>query len=522
MFRRVLIANRGEIAVRIIRAVHELGAEAVAVYSEADRAALHVRLADYAYPVGPAPAGRSYLDEAGILDAARRSGAEAIHPGYGFLSENASFARACAAAGIVFVGPTPEALALMGDKVAARKLAAEAGVPTVPGTADPIRDDREAGAAARRVGYPLLIKAAAGGGGKGMRVVRAAADLLPALTQARSEAASSFGDGSVYLERLVERPRHIEVQLFGDGIGRVEHLGERECSLQRRFQKVVEEAPAPNLPDDVRRRLWEAAVAAASAARYGGAGTIEFLYEPSTGNFYFLEMNARLQVEHPVTELVTGVDLVQAQLRLAAGASLAQALGQAQVASSKGLGKGHSSLITHHSSLHAIEARISAEDPAVNWLPSTGKLGVVREPGGLGVRVDSACEPGQEVTVHYDPLLAKLIVWGRTRVEAIARLRRAADEYLLTGVRTTLPFHRWLARDAAFCAGDLSTAFIAERWRPAEMEAQPDDGQARAAALAAAYDLAERARSTAVQHRNGAAAEEISRWRTLGRREALR
>jgi acetyl/propionyl-CoA carboxylase alpha subunit len=516
----VLVANRGEIAVRVIRAIHELGAEAVAVFSEADRDALHVRLADFAYPIGPAPAAQSYLNGAAILEAARRGGAQAVHPGYGFLSENADFARECEGAGLVFVGPTPEALGLMGDKVAARRLAAAAGVPTVPGTAEPV-EDAAALAAAGEIGFPLLIKAAAGGGGKGMRAVDQGDDLPAALAQARREAQSSFGDGRVYLEKAVQRPRHVEVQLFGDGTGRVLHLEERDCSLQRRFQKVVEEAPAPSFPEGVRTRLWEAAVGAAGAARYRGAGTIEFLYEPGSERFYFLEMNARLQVEHPVTEMVAGVDLVQAQLRLAAGAALEEALGGGGEEASR-----HSS----RQRWHAVEARIMAEDPLNGWLPSTGTLGLVREPGGLGVRVDSACEPGQAVSVHYDPLLAKLICWGRSREEALARLRRALDEYVLTGVRSSLPFHRWLVRQPDFLAGDVSTAYIGERWEPVatSMGDQADGAgtaamlkgeQIRAAALVAASAVAERERLAGAggarpQHGTG------SRWRSAARKEA--
>ncbi len=516
MFKRVLVANRGEIAVRVIRAIHELGAEAVAVFSEADRDALHVRLADFAYPIGPPPAAQSYLNGAAILEAARLGGAQAVHPGYGFLSENADFARECEGAGLVFVGPTPEALGLMGDKVAARRLAAAAGVPTVPGTAEPV-EDAAALAAAGEIGFPLLIKAAAGGGGKGMRAVGQGDDLPAALAQARREARSSFGDGRVYLEKAVLRPRHVEVQLFGDGTGRVLHLGERDCSLQRRFQKVVEEAPAPDLPAGVRTRLWEAAVAAAGAARYRGAGTIEFLYEPGSERFYFLEMNARLQVEHPVTEMVAGVDLVQAQLRLAAGAALEEALGGAGEDSSR-------------QRWYAVEARIMAEDPLNGWLPSTGTLGQVREPGGLGVRVDSACEPGQTVSVHYDPLLAKLICWGRSREEALARLRRALDEYVLTGVRSSLPFHRWLVRQPDFLAGDVSTAYIGERWEPvatsmgnqaggAGTAALLEEDQIGAAALVAASAVAERERLAGAggsrpQHGTG------SRWRSAARNEA--
>lgn len=499
MFRRVLIANRGEIAVRIIRACHELGVEAVAVYSEADRDALHARLADYAYEIGPAPAAQSYLRADAMLEAARAAGAEAIHPGYGFLAENAGFAQACAAAGVVFVGPSPEALALMGDKLAARKLAAQVGVLTAPGTLEPV-GDIDALAAAREIGFPLLIKAAAGGGGKGMRAVRSEEELITALTQARSEASSSFGEGSVYLERLIERPRHIEVQLFGDGRGRVVHLGERECSIQRRYQKVVEESPAPGLPTEVRARLWDSAVRLAAAAKYGGAGTIEFLHEPSSGECYFLEMNARLQVEHPVTEQVTGVDLVQAQLRLAAGESLDDALGEYTVGGSA----------------HAIEVRVSAEDPDGQWFPSTGTIQLLREPGGPGIRMDSACEPGLEVGVHYDPLLAKLIAWGRSRDEAIGRLRRALDEYILTGVRTTLPFHRWLVRDEGFLAGDFSTAFIAEQWRPEE-RAEPPPGVRGTAQAVLMSQIDEQRRRRQVTPTGGASP--TSAWRRAGRAE---
>jgi len=479
-----------------------LGVEAVAVYSEADRDALHVRLADYAYEIGPAPAAQSYLRADTVLEAAQAAGAEAIHPGYGFLSENAAFARACAAAGVAFIGPSPEALALMGDKLAARSLAAQVGVMTAPGTLEPVRD-AGALAAAREIGFPLLIKAAAGGGGKGMRAVHSDEELIAALIQARSEASSSFGDGSVYLERLIERPRHIEVQLFGDGRGRVVHLGERECSIQRRYQKVVEESPAPGLPAGVRARLWDSAVRLAAAAKYGGAGTIEFLYEPSSGECYFLEMNARLQVEHPVTEQVTGVDLVQAQLRLAAGEALDDALGEHAI----------------HSGMHAIEVRVGAEDPDGQWFPSTGTVQLLREPGGPGIRVDSACEPGLEVGVHYDPLLAKLITWGRSREEAISRLRRALDEYILTGVRTTLPFHRWLVRDEGFLRGDLSTAFIAERWRPEE-RAEPSSEEQRAAGAALKDQVDEQRRRRQATPAGNTIPTSV--WRTAGRAEGQR
>jgi len=522
MFSRVLVANRGEIALRVMRSASALGWRTVAIHTDLDRAALHVRAADAAVRV------ESYLNAEAILAAAQKSEAQAIHPGYGFLSENPAFARACRDEGIVFVGPSPEAMALMGDKVAARQLAASVGVPTVPGTPEPVTEDAAAAKAAAAIGYPLLIKAAAGGGGKGMRAVRSAKELLPSLAQARSEAAASFGDGSVYLEKLVERPRHIEVQLFGDGTGRVEHLGERECSIQRRYQKVVEESPAPDLPDDVRRAMWRAAVDAASAAKYAGAGTIEFLYESSTQRFYFLEMNARLQVEHPVTEQVTGVDLVQAQLRLASGSPLDEALWGEAGGPIENPKSGDPRERVIQNPVHAIEARIYAEDPFNSWLPSTGTLGVVRESGGLGVRVDSACEPGQEVTVYYDPLLAKLIAWGRSRDEAIARLRRALDEYLLTGVRTSLPFHRWLVRDEAFLKADLSTAFIAERWRPDEVASAAPENQMHAAALVAAHAAAPGRLVVAPRTPpNGraplaGAAPSDSNWRRAARRDALR
>lgn len=457
MFRRVLVANRGEIAVRVIRAIHELGAEAVAVYSDADRGARHVRMADHAVRIGPAPASESYLDGSAILAAARATGAEAIHPGYGFLSERGDFARACARDGITFVGPSPATLDVTGDKVSARALALQAGARLVPGTPGPIGPDADASGEASRIGYPLLIKAAAGGGGKGMQVVREAAELAPALESARRIAVAAFGDDGVYLERLVVHARHVEVQVFGDGHGDVVAIGDRDCSIQRRYQKVIEEAPAPGLPPATRARLHADAIAIARAARYGGAGTVEFLYDPEAGDAYFMEVNARLQVEHPVTEAVSGVDLVHAQLHLAAGASMYEALA---------LAGWRDAIDGTVPPVVAIEARICAEDPGSGWTPSTGRLGIVREPGGPGVRVDSACEPGLEVGIDYDSLLAKVIAWGPTRTVALARLRRALDEHVVTGVATTLPVLRWIARHPAFSVGGVPTSFLADHWRP--------------------------------------------------------
>ncbi len=443
-FGKVLIANRGEIAVRVIRACREEGIATVAVFSEADREALHVQMADEAYPIGPAPATESYLAIDRIVRVAKAAGADAIHPGYGFLAENAAFAEACAAAGVTFIGPPPAALRAMGDKTAARRVARSVGVPTIPGTLEPVADDAAARAVAREIGYPVMIKAALGGGGKGMRLVRREADLEAALRMARGEAAGAFGDAAVYLEKALEEPRHIEVQLLADAHGRVIHLGERECSIQRRHQKLIEEAPSPAVDPALRARLGEAAVRIARAAGYVNAGTAEFLLDRA-GNFYFLEMNARLQVEHPVTELVTGVDLVRRQLRIAAGEPLD--LEQADVA-----WRGW-----------AIECRINAEDPFAGWLPSPGRITAWRPPAGPWVRDDSGVYPGFTVPRFYDTLLAKLIVWGEDRPAALARLARALAEYRVAGVRTTIPVLRRVIEHEEFRAGRLSTAFL-DRW----------------------------------------------------------
>ena len=444
MFGRILIANRGEIAVRVIRACRELGVETVAVYSEADAAALHVSLADRAVCIGPAPAADSYLSTAAVLAAARETAANAIHPGYGFLSENHEFAGACAAAGIAFIGPPADVIARMGSKIAARQLIAQAGVPVVPGETPSEQTDEAIAAAARQLGLPVVIKPSEGGGGIGMKRVREDAALLPAIAQSRREALAAFGDGTLYVERLIDRPRHVEIQVLADRHGRIIHLSERECSLQRRHQKVVEETPSPALTPGLRARMGDAAVAVARAARYVNAGTVEFLLE-GTGEharFYFLEMNTRLQVEHPVTEQATGVDLVAAQIRVAAGEPL-----RWSQADFKPRG-------------HAIEVRVYAEDPQHDHLPQAGRLLLYREPSMPGVRIDTGVTEGTEVSVHYDPLMAKLIAWGETREAARRRAIEALRAYPILGIRTNLPFLIRLLEHPRFVSGDIDTGFI--------------------------------------------------------------
>src|SRR5690349_6426187 len=441
MFQKILVANRGEIAVRVIRACHELGIAAVAVFSEVDRAALHVQRADEAYPIGPAPAAESYLSIERILDAAKKSGAEAIHPGYGFLSENPSFARACAKAGVNFIGPPASAMEAMGSKTRARQNMEKAGVPFVPGTAKGLRSAKEAEQMAVKLGFPVMLKAAAGGGGKGMRLIDSPADLPSAFDAARSEASRAFGDDEVYLEKAIVNPRHIEMQVLADEHGNTVYLGERECSLQRRHQKVLEEAPSPRVDPDMRRRMGEVAVRVAKAAGYWNAGTIEFLMDQEK-NFYFLEMNTRLQVEHPVTELVTGLDLVQLQIRIAAGEQL--------------------TFTQHDVALrgHAIECRIYAEDPENNFMPSPGKITRLVTPSGPGIREDSGVYEGWSVPVDYDPMLSKLIAWAPTRELAIARLRRAFQEYFIGGIRSNLSLFRRILDDAAFLRADFDTSTL--------------------------------------------------------------
>jgi acetyl-CoA carboxylase biotin carboxylase subunit len=440
LLRKVLIANRGEIALRVIRACRELGIASVAVYSEADRTALHARLADESWPCGPAPPRESYLDAERLLEIARRSGADAVHPGYGFLSESGDFADACTAAGLVFIGPSGDVIRRMGDKVTARRTMRDAGVPVVPGSFERLTD-ADLAEHARGIGYPVMLKASAGGGGRGLRLARDERELAAAVDRARGEARSAFGDDGLYLEKALERPRHVEVQVLADGRGRTVHLFERACSVQRRHQKLLEEAPAPQLDSALRERLGAAAVAAAEAVGYRGAGTVEFLLD-AEGAFHFLEMNTRIQVEHPVTEAITGIDLVQAQLSLAGGEPLS--FTQEEVAL-----RGH-----------ALEARIYAEDPSRGFLPSPGRIGVLRIPSGPGVRVDAGVEAGDEVTTHYDALLAKVIAWGEDRGAARARLARALGEFVITGVATTLPFHRRLLDDPAFRAGRYDTGIV--------------------------------------------------------------
>jgi acetyl-CoA carboxylase biotin carboxylase subunit len=464
MLGKVLVANRGEIAVRVIRACREAGIRTVAVFSEVDGDALHVRLADEAHPIGPAPARDSYLVIDRLLDVARRTGADAVHPGYGFLSENARFAEACEAAGLRFIGPPAAAIARMGDKTAARRAAEATGIPVVPGTREPIGSDEEAERLARELGYPVLIKAAMGGGGKGMRLVERPAELSAALRLARSEATSAFGDGAVYLERAIVEPRHIEVQILADAHGHVVHLGERECSIQRRHQKLVEEAPSPAVDADLRQRMGEAACRLVASVGYRNAGTVEFLVDGDR-RFYFLEVNARLQVEHPVTELVTGIDLVREQLRIAA---------------KEPLGYGQTDVVTRG---WAIECRVSAEDPRARFMPCPGRIAAWRPPAGPWVRVDAGVYGGAEVPIHYDPLMAKLIVWGRDRDEAIGRMVGALGEFGVAGVRTTIPFHLAVMRHPDFRAGRLSTAFV-ERAFPDGLPRR--EGPSRAAMVAAA------------------------------------
>ncbi len=489
-FLKVLVANRGEIAVRVMRTCRERGIQTVAVYSEADAAAFHVRRADEAYLVGPAPSSQSYLVGERILEVAKRAGADAIHPGYGFLSENAAFAEACAEAGVTFIGPPPGAIRSMGDKTAARALVEKANVPMAPGTLDAVGSIAEAVEAANEIGYPVLIKAAAGGGGKGMRVVEAAGEIERAVEAAQGEARSAFGDDRVFIEKYLARPRHIEFQVLADGHGHVVHLFERECSVQRRHQKVIEEAPSAVLTPELRAAMGEAAVEAARAVDYVGAGTVEFLVDAER-NFYFLEMNTRLQVEHPVTEWVTGLDLVAEQIRIAEGEEL---------------GYGQDDLTING---HAVEARVYAEDVAAGFLPAPGPLLRHAPPSGFGVRVDAGVEQGDVIPIHYDPMVSKLTAWGRTREEAIDRLDRALAEYDVAGVETTIPFCRFVMRHPAFRSGDFDTGFVGEHFTPEVMH--PDDAElARAAAVVAVLFGRERRDGVVEQPTSGRA--EGSRW----------
>jgi acetyl-CoA carboxylase biotin carboxylase subunit len=503
--RKILIANRGEIAVRVIRACREAGLSTVVVYSECDRTALHVRRADEAYAIGPSAPRESYLRIDRLIDVARRSGADAVHPGYGFLAENDAFAQAVRDAGLTFIGPSPEAIALMGSKTAARAAARRAGVPVVPGGDDPIpatAADEHIRAFGEATGYPLLVKAVSGGGGKGMRTVGRVEDLLDAVRAARSEAGTAFGDPSVYLERRLMRPRHIEVQLLGDMHGTVLPFVERECSIQRRHQKVVEETPSLAVTQEQRKAITSAAAAVARSVGYTNAGTVEFLLDEE-GRFYFLEMNTRLQVEHPITEAVTGLDLVRWQLRIASGDPLT--LDPERLLTPDG---------------HAIECRIYAEDPDNNFLPSPGRILELRAPAGPGIRDDSGTEAGLDVPIYYDAMISKLIAWAEDRPAAIARMRRALDEYVIAGIRTTLPFFSWLLSQPAFVSGHFHTAYLDDvlAQRNGRPFLEPTAEQEDLAAIAAAvYAMS----STALQPEE-ARPEIARRWKSQARAEGLR
>jgi acetyl-CoA carboxylase, biotin carboxylase subunit len=502
MFKKVLVANRGEIAVRIIRACRELGIETVAVYSEADRQSLHVRYADEAYLLGPAPSRESYLRADKILDVVRKSGADAIHPGYGFLAEREDFAQACVDLGIAFIGPKPSSIAAMGDKAEARATVIKAGVPVVPGTeAVGNMTDDDLLRIAPKIGFPLLIKATAGGGGKGMREVKAIEEMPLLLQSARREAESAFGDGDVYLEKLVEGARHIEFQIIADTHGNVIHLGERECSIQRRHQKLIEEAPSPFMDDELRARMGAVAVKAAQAVDYVNAGTIEFLVDKDR-NYYFLEMNTRLQVEHPITEMATGVDIVAEQIRVARGRQLSYTQEQIQF-------KGH-----------AIECRVNAEDPYNNFMPSTGRITHSLLPTGPGVRIDTGVYPGFEITPYYDPMIAKLIVWGETRAQAILRMRRALEEYRIVGVRTNIPFHQTMMDSHRFMGGQYDTRFVEERFSM-DNERKDDKYETHieiAAMLATLAAHQETERSAQIVRRGE---RDASNWKWVGRWERM-
>jgi acetyl-CoA carboxylase biotin carboxylase subunit len=504
MLKKVLIANRGEIAVRIIRACRELGISSVAVFSDVDRAAMHVSKADEAYSIGPAAASESYLNIEKIIATAKRCGADAIHPGYGFLSENAGFALACSDAGIKFVGPPSAAMRVMGSKTRARQAVQAAGVPFVPGSAKGL-SLVEAADVAAKIGFPVMLKAAAGGGGKGMRLVRSAGDLQAAFETAQSEAQRAFNDGELYLEKLIENPRHIEIQVLGDEHGNLVYLGERECSVQRRHQKVIEESPSAVVDDDLRRRMGQVAVQAAKSAGYTNAGTVEFLVDAKR-NFYFLEMNTRLQVEHPVTELVTGLDLVHLQLRIAAGEKLPF---RQEDISIRG---------------HAIECRIYAEDPANNFFPSPGKITKLSQPSGPGIREDSGVYEGWIVPLDYDPMLSKLIAYALDRAAAIARMRRALDEYFIGGIKTNLPLFRRILEHPDFAAARIDTGFLDRMLASPGDSAGPVDKLKEIAAISAALFAATAPARNGVNSNGKGSTEETSNsnWKRLARAEGVR
>jgi len=501
--RKILVANRGEIAVRIMRTCQEMGIQSVAVYSEVDRLSPHVLMADEAYLLGPAPSTESYLNMEKIIAIARKSGCDAIHPGYGFLAENARFAQKVAQAGLIFIGPKPDTIRLMGSKTESRKVMQQAGVPVVPGTTQPVKDVAEAEAVIAAIGgYPVMLKAAAGGGGKGMRIVRHPRELPRALQAGRNEARNAFGDDTIYIEKFVENPKHIEIQVIADEHGKVLHLWERDCSIQRRHQKVIEECPSAVLTPAVRQRMGETAIQAARACGYINAGTIEFLVDEDL-NFYFLEMNTRLQVEHPVTEMVLGLDLVKLQIMVAEGQPLP--LEQQEI---QALG-------------HAIECRIYAEDPYQNFAPSTGRIEFLKNPEGPGVRLDSGIASHSEVTMYYDPLLAKLITWGSHRQEAIARMVRALKEYQIHGVQTTIPFCLAVLQHPHFIAGKFNTGFVQHYWKTRASDQQQD---VRVLAIAAAlryfterHEMYMNGELTATSNQ-----QVISAWKIRGLKEMLR
>lgn len=501
MFRKVLVANRGEIAVRVLRACEERGISTVAIFSEADRTALHVRYANEAYPVGPAPSRESYLRIDRIIDVARKAEVDAIHPGYGFLSENAEFAAACIDAGITFIGPSPDAIEKMGDKITARETVSRNNVPLVPGSPRGLGDE-ELLRIGEYLGFPLMVKASAGGGGKGMRAVETPEQFASALAAARRESLSAFGNDEVYLEKLVTSARHIEIQILADSHGNTIHLGERECSIQRRHQKLIEEAPSVAIDDALRAEMGRVAIAAAESVNYVNAGTIEFLFDSKDQKYYFLEMNTRLQVEHPVTEMVTGVDIVKEQIAIAAGRRLRYA--QQDI-----VPKGW-----------AIECRITAEDPFNNFMPSAGTVTYLKEPTGPGVRVESGLYRGGEVSLYYDPMVAKLIVHGESRAEAILRMRRALAEYRIGGIKTSVPFHQHIMDSTEFIWGTFDTGFLSKRGL-LKQEQMARDGE-RVAAVAAAMTSHEERRQAAVRVGVESTGVETSPWKQAGRARAMR
>ncbi|HEC78842.1 MAG TPA: acetyl-CoA carboxylase biotin carboxylase subunit [candidate division WOR-3 bacterium] len=498
MFKKILIANRGEIAVRVIRACKEMGIKSVGVFSDADKSALHTKYADEVYYLGAAPARESYLRIDKIIEIARSSHAEAIHPGYGFLAENIEFAKACEDAGIVFIGPTSKAIELLGDKIASKKTMRDAGIPVIPGSEDAVSEEGEAVDLAEKIGYPVLIKAAGGGGGKGMRVVKEREELIDAMKQARSEAQSAFGNPTIFIEKFLEAPRHIEFQILADNYGNVVHLFERECSIQRRHQKLIEESPSAIMTPQLRSKMGVAAVKAVKASNYCNAGTVEFMIDKNR-NFYFLEMNTRLQVEHPVTELITGVDIVKEQFRIAAGERLS--LDQDTIKMSGA----------------AIECRISAEDPENNFAPSTGKIIEYKLPGGIGIRVDSGVYEGFEVPIYYDPLIAKLLVWAPTRQEAIIRMKRALNEYIIRGIKSSIPFHKLVMDNPRFLDGDYDTTFIDNVLGKIEYKKQHYD----IAAIAAAIRKSQAAKRAVLVHGKQRKSY-VNPWKMAGRKAGMR